>query len=158
MHKIERTLDIKAAPQRIYEFLVQPPNLLSIWPNLVSVSNVLQGKGGANDFDWVFKMAGVQMKGHATVEEAQPARLLRYRNKSGIPSTFIWTFAGLDGSGTRLGLTVEYDMPRNVIGRITEAIVAKINERDLDTMLGNLKDVMEQAQPGAGVSAGAPAH
>jgi uncharacterized membrane protein len=156
MHKIERSIDIKAPPQRIYEFLAQPPNLLSIWPNMVSVANVLQGKGGANDFDWVFKMAGVQFKGHATVEEAQPARLVRYRNKSGIPSTFIWTYAGLNGSGTRLSLAVEYDMPRNVIGRIAEAIVAKINERDLDTMLGNLKDVMEQ--PGAGISAGAPAH
>jgi hypothetical protein len=156
MHTIQRTIDIKAPPQRIYEFLAQPPNLLSVWPNMVSVSNVLRGKGGANDFDWVFKMAGVQLKGHSTVEEAQPAKLVRYRNKGGVPSTFLWTYTGLNGSGCRLGVTVEYDMPRNVIGRIAEAIVAKINERDLDTMLGNLKDVMEQPQ--SGVSAGAPAH
>lgn len=152
MHKIQKIIEIKAPVQRVYDFVNQPTNLPSIWPNLVSVSNVVAKTGGAHDFDWVFKMAGVQLKGHATAEEAESGKRGRFRN-DGIPSTFVWTYSGLDGSGTRLSLEVEYTMPNSVLGKITEAIVAKLNERDLDTMLTNLKDVMEHATTAAGVGA-----
>ncbi len=155
MHKISRTLEIKAPAQRVYDYLTQPTNLPHIWPNLMAASNVVSRDGGASDFDWVFKMAGVQLKGHSTAEEAQPGKFIRYRNEGGIPSTFRWTFQGLDGGKTRLGVEVEYTIPTPVIGKLAEALVAKINERDLDTMLGNLKDVMEH---GVQASAGASAH
>ena len=127
MHKIQRTIEIKAPVQRVYDFLNQPTNLPSIWPNMVSVSNIVARTGGAHDFDWIFKMAGVQFKGHAKVEEALPGKLARFRNESGIPSTFLWTYTGLDGSGTKLKLEVEYTMPTPVIGKIAEVLVAKLN-------------------------------
>ena len=78
---------------------------------------------------------------------------MRVRNDSGIPSTFLWTYSGTNGSVTRLSLTVEYAMPTPVIGKIAEVLAAKINERDLDNMLANLKDVMEHSTTAAGVSA-----
>jgi len=146
MHKIQKTIDIKASAQRVYDFLNDPTNLPSIWPNLVSVSNVVPGVGGAHDFDWVFKMAGVHLKGHSKAEEAVPGKLARFRNEGGIPSTFRWTYTGFDGSGMRLMVEVEYDLPVPVIGKIAEAIALKINERDFDAMLGNLKDLMEAGE------------
>jgi len=156
MQKIQRTIDIKAPVQRVYDFVNQPTNLPSIWPNMVSVSNVVAATGGAHHFDWVFKMIGLQFKGHAKVEEAQSGKFARIRNESGIPSTFLWTYSGLDGAGTRLNLAIEYTMPTPVIGKLAEVLAAKINERDLDAMLANLKDVMEHTTTGVGV--GAPAH
>lgn len=153
MHKIQRTIDIKAPVQRVYDFVNQPNNLPGIWPNMVSVSNVVAGPGGAHHFDWVFKMAGVHFKGHANVEEAQSGKFVRVRNESGIPSTFHWTYSGTDGAGTRLSLAVEYTMPSTVIGKIAEVIAAKINERDLDTMLANLKDVTEHTTTNAAAGA-----
>ncbi|HEX7603838.1 MAG TPA: SRPBCC family protein [Polyangiaceae bacterium] len=155
MQKIQRTIDIKAPVQRVYDFVNQPNNLLSIWPNMVSVSNVVARPGGAHDFDWVFKMVGFHFKGHCAVEEAQSGKFARVRNESGIPSTFLWTYA-TNGSGTRLSLTVEYAMPTPVIGKIAEVLAAKINERDLDNMLANLKDVMEHGTTAVDVSARAP--
>ena len=47
-----------------------------------------------------------------------------------------------------LSLDVAYTIPTPVIGKLAEAIIAKINERDLEAMLENLKDVMEHATPG----------
>jgi len=152
MHKIQRVIDIKAPVQRVYDFVNQPNNLPGIWPNMVSVSNVVPKAGGAHDFDWIFKMVGVHFKGHCAVEEAESGRYTRVRNESGIPSTFLWTYTGTNGAGTRLSLTVEYTMPTPVIGKIAEVLAAKINERDLDNMLANLKDVMEHSTT-AGVSA-----
>jgi uncharacterized membrane protein len=143
MRKIQRTIDIKAPAQRVYDFLNTPANLPSIWPNLVSVSNVVDSAGGAHDFDWVFKMAGIPFQGHTKAEEAQAGRLARFRNEGGIPSTLVWTYTGLDGSGMRLTVEVEYTIPTPVIGKLAEALVARMNENDFDALLANLKDVME---------------
>jgi uncharacterized membrane protein len=156
MQKIERTIDIKAPVQRVYDFVHQPNNLPSIWPNMVSVSNIVARTGGTYDFDWVFKMVGVHFKGHCKVEEAQSGKFARFRNESGIPSTFLWTYTTTSGGGTRLSLTVEYAMPTPVLGKLAEVLAAKINERDLDNMLANLKEVMEHETTAAGVSARAP--
>lgn len=153
MKKITRTIDIKASPQRVYDFLTQPTNLPSIWPNMVSVSNVVARPGGAHDFDWVYKMAGIHLKGHAETLEAIPGKLARIRNESGIKSTFLWTYEGLNGTGMRLTLAVEYDIPTPIIGKIAEALLVKLNERDADNMLANLKDTMEHV-----ASATVPTH
>jgi uncharacterized membrane protein len=156
MHKIERTIDIKAPVQSVYDFLVEPENLPSIWPNLVAVSNIVPKSGGAYDFDWVYKMGGLHFKGRTKVEEAKPGRLARYRNEGGIPSTFLWNFSGLDGQGARVTVVVEYRIPTPVVGKIVEALAAKMNERDFDAMLANLKDVMEHAAAAVDVDARAP--
>ncbi len=156
MKQIKRTIEIKAPVQRVYDYLSQPANLLHIWPNMISVSNVVPGKGGVHDFDWEFKMAGFKFKGHAKTEEAQPGKLVVIRNESGIPSTFRWMYQGLNGSGTRLNLDLQYTIPGPVIGKLAEALVARINERDVDTLLANLKDVMESQSTVA--TTAAPAH
>ena len=145
MKKITRTIEIKATAQRVFDFLTQPTNLPSIWPNMVAVSNVVDRGNGAQDFDWVYKMGGIHFKGHAKTEEAIPGKLARVRNDAGIPSTFVWKYEGLNGSNTRLTLSVEYEIPTPVVGKIAEVLLTKLNERDADTMLANLKDTMEHA-------------
>jgi uncharacterized membrane protein len=147
MHKVQKSVDINAPAERIYEFLGQPANLPEIWPNLISTSKITQGVGGACDFDWLFKMAGIQIHGHAKCEEGVPGKYVRYRN-TGIPGTFVFRYSALDGHGTRLQLTVDYDFPSSVLGRIAEVLAVKINERDIDSMLMNVKDVMEYGVPG----------
>jgi uncharacterized membrane protein len=156
MHKLMKTIEIKAPAQRVYDFLAQPMNLPSIWPSMVSVSNVVARQNGASDFDWVYKMAGMHFKGHSKVLEAQPGKVLRIGSEGGIPSTFRWSFEGLDGSATRLTCEVEYTIPTPLLGRIAEAIVAKLNEREMEAVLANLKDVTESAAAGAATAAARP--
>jgi uncharacterized membrane protein len=152
MQRISGAVEIKVSAQRVYEFLTQPSNLPSIWPNMVSVSNVVRRADGSHEFDWIYKMAGVHLKGHAKSEEVQPARLVRIRNESGIPSTFVWKYEARDGAGMRLTVDVEYTVPAPVVGRIAEHMLTRINQRDLDTLLANLKDVMESASAGTGIA------
>ena len=144
MRRIHRTIDIKAPVPRVWEFLQQPNNLPGVWPHLVSVSNIVPRDGGANDFDWVFKMGGVHFDGHASVEQARPGEYVRFRNEGGIPSTFVWNYQATTG-GTRLTVDVEYTIPTPVIGKLAEALVAKSNERDLDALLQNTKERLEYA-------------
>jgi uncharacterized membrane protein len=146
MKKITRTIDVKASPQRIFEFLTQPENLPGVWPRLVSVSNIVSRGEGVNDFDWVYKMAHLPFKGRSTTEEARPGKMLRVRNAGGIESTFRWTFEGLDGAGTRITMEAEYAIPQTLIGKVAESIITKSSERDAETLLHNVKDVIESGQ------------
>jgi len=154
MKKLQKRIDIQAPPQRVYDYVTKPMNLPGIWPNLVSVSNVVAGEAGANEFDWVYEMGGIRFHGHSHTDDAQPGARLYVKNTGGIDSTFLWTFDELDGGGTRLTLDIEYSIPTPVVGKVAEALTAKANERDADTMLANLKKVLEQT---TSVAAAAPA-
>jgi uncharacterized membrane protein len=101
------------------------------------------------DFDWTLKLAGFPFDGHAKVEKDEPAKVVRYRNVSGIPSTFLWTYEGLDGGRTRLTLSVEYTVPTPILGKLAEALVIRINERDTEAMLANLKAMTESSELGS---------
>ncbi len=152
MRKVQRTIDIRAPVERVFEFINQPSNLPGVWPHMVSVSNVRPRGNGASDFDWVFKMGGVHFNGHAIVEEARPGEYARVRTEGGIPSTFVWRYTGLNGSGTRLSVDVAYSIPGSVIGKVAEALVAKSNERDLDAMLHNIKEMLEHERAGVPIT------
>jgi uncharacterized protein YndB with AHSA1/START domain len=146
MKKITRTIDIKAPAQRVFDFLTHPENLPGVWPRLVSVSNIVARGDGVNDFDWVYKMAHIPFKGRSVTEEARPGKLLRVKNTGGIASTFRWTFEGVDGSGSRITMEAEYDIPQTLLGKVAESIITRSSERDAETLLHNVKDVVESGQ------------
>lgn len=149
MKRINRTIQINAPAQRAFDVIAQPTNLPSIMPSLVEVSNVVAKPGGGYDFDWVYKMAGVHLRGHSKQEEFQTGRLSRVRTEGGVVSTWTWKFDG-DGAGTRLTLDIEYTIPVPVLGKLAEAIVAKMNERETDVSLAHLKEIAEAG--GVGVA------
>jgi len=143
MKRIQRTITIKAPAQRVFEFLAQPTNLLSIWPSMIEVSNIQALPTGGSEYDWVYKMAGVHLKGHTKTTEYKDGKLLVTKSEGGVVSTFNWKFEGLNGGETRFTSEIEYTIPVPVIGKVAEALVAKLNEREADTFHANLKDVME---------------
>ncbi len=81
----------------------------------------------------------------AETVEVQRDMLRLVRNASGIPSTFRWTFEPRD-NGTDFALEVEYEMPGKLLGRLAAPFLRRLNERDADTLVHNLKERMEAAQ------------
>ena len=98
-------------------------------------------KGGYN-FDWEYKMAGVPFRGHSKILEFVPNERVVTENKEGIPSTFVWDYSAEDG-GTTIDVVVEYTVPVPVLGKLAEKVIIKMNENEMDTLLANLKAVME---------------
>jgi hypothetical protein len=54
----------------------------------------------------------------------------------------VWNLEPADG-GTRLTVEAEYRVPVPVLGRLAEALVVKMNEREGELILANLKARME---------------
>jgi uncharacterized membrane protein len=151
MKKLLKSADINAPVERVYEFLNTPANLPGIWPSLVGVMNVERKANGTSSFDWTYKMAGMHFHGHSTPIEVKQNQLVVMRSEEGIPNTFRWTYEP-KGAGTRVTVEVEYSLPTPIIGRIAEAVMAKMNERELELLLANAKSSLEsapRAEPGA---------
>ena len=145
MEKIRKYAFIEAPPAKIFGYLTEAAHLTEIWPSLDEVSKVETKPDGAHTFDWTYKMAGLKFHGHAETVEVQRDRLRLVRNATGIPSTFRWTFEPRD-NGTDLALEVEYEMPGKLLGRLASPFLRRLNERDADTLVHNLKERMEAVE------------
>jgi uncharacterized membrane protein len=154
MRKISKKIEIGASVERVFDYVTRPENLLSIWPSLVEVTNVERKNDGWHSFDWAYKMGGIRFHGKAKTVRVEPNAYIEVKNEGGIPSVFRWRYDKRDKS-TLVTLDVEYTVPTPVLGKVAEAIVAKMNEHETDTLLANLKATLEIAPT---VKAGDAAH
>jgi hypothetical protein len=54
----------------------------------------------------------------------------------------VWDYQPENG-GTRLTVDIEYTVPVPLVGKLAEAVIVKMNEREADTLFANLKTRME---------------
>jgi len=142
MVKIRKSISISAPLNVVFDYMTHPDNLPEIWPSMVEVSQVKRNADGTHSFDWVYKMAGIHFKGHAETTEVKTNSRVVVKNDKGIPSTFIWTYAGENG-GCKLTLEVEYTLPSRAIEKLTEPLLHRLNDREAMNVLENLKTRME---------------
>jgi len=139
MATIRRSISIHAPVDRVFDYVADPSHLPAIWPSLVAVHNVEPHAEG-NSFDWDYRMLGLLIHGHS--DAVEQVRNLRQVTKSvrGIPNTFRWLYAG-NGAETEVTLEVDYEAP--IPGRLAQRIVGRVNEREAETLLANLKRQLE---------------
>lgn len=142
MAKIRKSVRLNAPVDQVFDYITHPENLPEIWPSMVEVSNVKRKSDGAHSFDWVYKMAGVRFKGHAESIEIETNARSVVKNERGIPSTFHWTFEGANG-GTRVTMEVEYTIPGKLLDKLVAPLVERLNDREAESVLENLKTRLE---------------
>lgn len=140
MATIRRSISITSPIDRVFDFVADPRNLPEIWPSLVEVRNVQAHPAGAS-FDWDYKLLGMRIHGHSDpVEQVRNQRQVS-RSVKGIPNTFRWIYAS-HGDQTEVMLEVDYEVP--VLGRLAEGMVGRVNAREAEIMLNNLKRKLER--------------
>jgi uncharacterized membrane protein len=149
MERIQKSVMIHAPVAQVFEFLADPRNLPDVWPSLIEVSNLDEA---GQSFDWTYKMAGMHFHGHSRTIDLEQNRLRVVRGERGISSTFTWRFGERD-DGTEVSLDVEYELPVPLLSRLAAPFLRRLNEREAETTLANLKERLESvdiaAQPGA---------
>jgi uncharacterized membrane protein len=97
---------------------------------------------GGYSNSWTYNMAGMRLSGTSEdIEHVDNQRIVS-KTKGGVDSVQTWTFRPENGS-TKVAFTVEYTIPVPVLGKLAEAVIVKINEHEGQTILENLKAVME---------------
>lgn len=142
MNKLTRTIKINAPVEKVFAYLTTPTNLPQVWPSMVEVKDVKPLPNGGTHFHWKYKMAGMPFEGDSDTLEFVPNQHVVMENKTGIPSKFDWTYRAANG-GTELVMTSEYTIPVPVLGKLAESLVIKINEHEAETLLTNVKVMLE---------------
>ncbi|NIM05420.1 MAG: hypothetical protein GTN65_07365, partial [Armatimonadetes bacterium] len=106
---------------------------------MLEVKDVEELPNGGAKYNWVYKMAGVRLEGASETTEYAPNERIVVRSKGGIESTLAYDYQR-EGDGTRLTVSVDYKIPIPLVGKLAESFILKLNEREAETVLGNLKD------------------
>ena len=143
MAKVERSIIINAPVEKVFAY-IEDPTLNPEWlPSVMEVKDVtLTEEGVGSHFRWVYKLAGLLFEGESTTTEHIPNRRIVTQSKGGIVSTWTWTVQPHDG-GTKANLVVEYTIPVPVLGKLAEPLVLRLNEREADLAMANIKARME---------------
>ncbi len=142
MAKITREILINAPVEKVFEYHSNPMNQPEYWPSMLEVKDIEEQPGGGRNYNWVYKMAGIRLNGSTETTEFVENERIVTKSSGGVESTFTYTYKP-EGEGTRLTMELEYVVPVPVIGKLAEGFILKTNEREADTVMGNLKDRLE---------------
>jgi uncharacterized protein YndB with AHSA1/START domain len=147
MEKIKRTVFIEAPPAKVFAYLMDPMHFPEFWPSMIEATNVkTKPDGTTQSNDWTYKMAGVKFHGHTEFAEVQRDRLILLKGEGGIRNTIRWSMEPHD-NGTAFSNEVEYELPANLLARLAAPFLRRLNEREADACMHNLKERMEAAEP-----------
>jgi carbon monoxide dehydrogenase subunit G len=142
MAEIKRSISINVPVEKVFAYIDDPVNFPEVWPSMVEVKDVEELPAGGRKFNFVYKMAGVRLEGTSeTIEYVANQRIVT-KSTGAVESKFVWEFLP-EGEGTKLNVSIEYTVPVPVLGKLAEGLIVKMNEREADTLVANLKDRIE---------------
>jgi len=142
MIEVSESVTIDAPVERVFAFMDDPENHLTVTPSLADVRNVEPLDNGGKRLEHTFRMAGISLDGELEeVERAENERIL-FEMRGQLSGEIELTFESADDA-TRLTYTGRYDLPGQVLERVARPFVRRYNERELSTTLANVKTHLE---------------
>jgi carbon monoxide dehydrogenase subunit G len=143
--KEERTVEIAAPPERVYD-VVMDPRRLEDW---VTIHDRLeeappgQLEQGSH-LTQCLKLAGRKFHVRWTVVENRPCEQVVWEGHGPIAShaRVIYRFEP-NGGGTRFTYLNEYELPGGWLGRVATRTVSRISAKEIDATMQRLKSILE---------------
>jgi uncharacterized protein YndB with AHSA1/START domain len=144
VHRNEHTVEIAAAPETVFPYLVDGERRLE-WMGVLRESEKLTEGPPAPGSRWrdVFEDHGQRIELEAELTEYEPGRRLvvRLRNR-GFESTSTQALAEADG-GTRLTTVIETEY-KALAARLMAGVVTRHAQKQLEGDLARLKEIVER--------------
>ena len=144
--RVERTVEIAAAPQQVYDVVMNPARL-GDW---VTIHHHREGSPPerlrrGSKLTECLKLAGRKFKVRWTVVENDPCRRVVWEGKGPVGShaRVVYEFGNSSNGTTDFRYCNEYDLPGGALGRIAGRGVARVTQKELDATLQKLKRITE---------------
>jgi carbon monoxide dehydrogenase subunit G len=143
--KIERTAEIAASPERIYE-VVMDPACLEDWVTIHD--GLIDAPGGelreGSELTQCLRLAGQKFKVRWRVVEDDCPRRVVWEGSGPVRSRarVVYEFEP-NGTSTRFSYTNEYDLPGGALGRLAGRTVSRVTGKEVDRTLERLKSLVE---------------
>ena len=147
MGHIQQSIQIDAPVERVTEIATDPNRWASWWVNLSEAKRV-DGDGGAGTVvEHSYLMAGVPFPVTTRVAEMTPTNAggkhVRIEFDGPLKGWQVWDYEPA-GSGTRVDMEIEYNVPGAAIGKFADRVlVERLQERARQHTLENLKLMAE---------------
>jgi uncharacterized protein YndB with AHSA1/START domain len=142
MVRIEKSTHIDVPVEDAFRYMDTPSNQAEVTPSLVESELIERLPNGGSRATWAYKMAGVRLEGEVRATTYEPPERIEFAMEGDLTGRIWWTFEAEDG-GTRVTYGTEYEVPVPVLQQVAEAFARRYNEREVETLLRNLKDRLE---------------
>jgi carbon monoxide dehydrogenase subunit G len=143
--RVERSLEIAAPPQRLYD-VVMDPSRLEDW---VTIHHHLEGSAPerletGSELVQCLKLAGRKFKVRWKVVENEPCRHVVWEGHGPVGSHARVEY-GLEPNsrGTRFSYMNQYELPGGPVGRFAGRAVSKVTQKELEGSLERLRSLVE---------------
>jgi uncharacterized protein YndB with AHSA1/START domain len=144
--KVERTIEIAATPERIYEVIMDPA-CLERWVTIhAALENAPAGQlERGSTLTQRLQLAGRGFTVHWKVIENRPARKVVWEGRGPMRSHAGVTYelTPNDDGGTRFTYTNEFALPGGPLRRVAEPVVRRVTTGELDRSLDRLRSMVE---------------
>ncbi len=141
METIHKSIDIKSSVDRVFAYVQDPHKQMEWMTSLTDVRNVSGDRKNLH-YEWTYKMAGIPFDGESQRTEYVGNERIVSKSTGGIDATFTFAFTPKD-AGTHVDLTIDYEIPVPVLGKLAEKLIAGRNARETDLNLQNIKEHCE---------------
>ena len=146
MIRVVKEIIVSAPVDVVFEYVANFENNV-LW--IVSVTEIFDltppEPGVGQSYSWTYSLAGIPFKGNSVVTEFEPNKRLVYETMGGINSTWTYLLTAENGK-THFQLQVDYIMPLRALSKLAEPFLRRMNERETDLSLQNLKELIEQTE------------
>jgi carbon monoxide dehydrogenase subunit G len=145
MPHVTVSVEIAAPVEEVFTFVAdRPERATSFLPGLARIDNVTPAEPGPGQtWDFEFDWFGLVISGRSRCTVLERPRQFQFRTETGSKSTWDYAFAP-SGSGTRVTLDVDYEVPANLLARYASAgALEKMNHDRAAQALANLKGLLE---------------
>lgn len=144
--KVERTVEIAATPERIYEIIMDPA-CLERWVTIhTALEDAPEGQlQRGSELTQRLQLAGRGFTVHWKVVENRPARKVVWEGSGPLRSHAGVTYelAPNGDGGTRFTYTNEFSLPGGPLGRVAGPVVRKVTTGEIDSSLSRLRKLVE---------------
>jgi uncharacterized protein YndB with AHSA1/START domain len=144
--RVERSVEIAATPERIYEVIMDPA-CLERWVTIhAALEDAPDGQlENGSELTQRLQLAGRGFTVHWKVVENRPARRVEWvgsgpmRSHAGVT----YQLEPSDDGGTRFTYTNEFALPGGPLGRVAGSVVRRVTAGELDRSLDRLRAMVE---------------
>jgi uncharacterized membrane protein len=141
----QKTINIDAPVERVFEFWRNPHNFPHFMANVREVRDLGNGRS-----QWtVAGPAGFSVKWNAALTEFIPNKIIAWKSEPGsaIANAGIVRFDSNNGAGTRVTVRMSYNPPAGAIGHAFAKVFGADPKREMDQDLLRMKTMIETGHP-----------
>ena len=147
MPKVEKSVVVMRPLEDVRNFLTPPTNL-PLWlvgnESVEKVTPVTAAGGGeAWTYAWTYRMFGLLLSGFGRCFTDPEGRVVTFCTEGDIGSNWCLTLSEQEGAGTRIDLSVDYNVPIRLGGKVSEILLKSKNETVAQESLENIRKNLE---------------